>query len=151
MMAKIKLKNNKKYKTIGWREWVVFPEFSNFAIKAKIDTGARSSALHATHIVEFEKNNQKWIKFRVYQSRKFLYIETPIVGYKKITNSFGKAEIRPTIELKIKLGKNSWNTEITLARRSKLTHPMLIGRKSLKKKYIVYPHKSYIMDMPNQN
>ena len=88
MMAKIKLKKNKKYKAIGWREWVAFPEFSNFAIKAKIDTGARSSALHATHIVEFENNNQKWIKFRVYQSRKFLNIKTPIVGYKKITNSF---------------------------------------------------------------
>ncbi len=151
-MAKKQSKSLSKKRThfipIGWREWVIFPDFSEFAIKAKIDTGARSSALHATHINEFEKDGQKWVKFRVYQSRDFLFIETPVVGYRKITNSFGNSEVRPVINMKIKMGNKSWTTDITLARRSKLAHPMLIGRKSLIKRHVIHSHKSFLKGIP---
>lgn len=151
-MAKISTKTNRNSKTqmipIGWREWIVFPEYSDFPIKAKIDTGARSSALHATHINEISKGEDVWVKFRVYQGREFLFIETPIVGYKKITNSFGQSEKRPVIQLKIKMGKKIWKTNVTLAKRSKLAHPMLIGRKSLKKRHVIHSHKSFLTGIP---
>jgi len=151
-MAKSPTKTNLKSKTriipIGWREWIVFPEYSDFPIKAKIDTGARSSALHATHINEFSKGEEVWVKFRVYQGREFLLIETPIVGYKKITNSFGHSEQRPVIQLKIKMGEKTWRTKVTLSKRNKLAHPMLIGRKSLKKRHVIHSHKSFLTGIP---
>jgi hypothetical protein len=113
---KISLKSYvKKSNILGWREWVVFPEYDDFSLKAKIDTGARSSALHATHLYLYEKNKEKRIKFRVYQSKIFHYIDAPIVGFKTVKNSFGATEERPVIQMKIKLGKDIWNTEITLA------------------------------------
>lgn len=152
-MAKNSIKKQTKSRPriipIGWREWIIFPDYSTLAIKAKIDTGARSSALHATHINFYEKDKTTCVKFRVYQGREFISIDTPIIGYKKITNSFGKSEQRPVIQLKIKLGKKSWNTEVTLAKRSKLTHPMLIGRKSLKKRHVIHSHKSFLTGIPN--
>ena len=152
-MAKTASKNISKSKhqsiLIGWREWVSFPDNGNFSIKAKIDTGARTSAVHATHIRELVKNDKKWVKFRLYQSGKYLFVEIPIIEYRKITNSFGVSEQRPVINIKIKLGKNSWKTEVTLARRSGMTYPMLIGRNSLKINYLVHPHQSYLIGAPN--
>ena len=144
-------KNQTRLIPIGWREWIIFPEYSGFAIKAKIDTGARTSALHATHIKEFQRDNQKWVKFRIHQSTESLGIESPVLGYKEITNSFGNKEVRPVIKLKIKLGRRLWKTDMTLARRNKLAHPMLIGRKSLKKQHTVYPHKSFLAGTPKIN
>jgi len=147
MVTKQKLspkKPKKKLALIGWREWISFPDYDNFLLKAKIDTGARSSALHATHLLPYENGEEKRIKFRVYQSKIFHYIDAPILGYKKVKNSFGVSEIRPIIQMKIKLGKESWYTEITLARRSGMSYPMLIGRNSLKRKHIIHPHKSFL-------
>ena len=146
-----KKNNRKKYTQLGWREWVIFPDHEGFSIKAKIDTGARSSALHATHIKEYEQKGKKWVKFRIHQSTKFIIIETPVLENRKITNSFGVSEKRLVILLKIKLGKKSWNTEITLTRRSDMTYPMLIGRNSLKKKHVVHPHRSYLHGDPSKN
>ena len=144
----INSKSRHKSVLIGWREWISFPDNGNFSIKAKIDTGARTSAVHATHIREMEKNDEKWVKFRLYQSGKYLFVEAPIIEYRKITNSFGVSEQRPVIDIKIKLGKNSWKTEVTLARRSGMTYPMLIGRNSLKNNYLVHPHQSYLIGAP---
>ena len=136
--------NGKKNIHIGWREWVYFPTYNNFSVKAKIDTGASSSALHATHVKEYRKNGQNWIKFRIYQSRDCLHVDTRVTSYKKITNSFGDSEIRPMIKMKIRLGIQSWKTDITLAKRTGMTYPMLIGRNSLLKQHIIHSHKSYL-------
>ena len=142
--------NGKKNIPIGWREWVYFPNYNNFPVKAKIDTGASSSALHATHVKEYRKKGQNWIKFRIYQSRECLHVDTRITSYKKITNSFGDSEIRPMIQMKIRLGIQSWKTDITLTRRTGMTYPMLIGRNSLKKKHIIHSHKSYLTGAARQ-
>ena len=136
--------NGKKFIPLGWREWVYFPNYNNFSVKAKIDTGASSSALHATHVKEYRKKGQTWIKFRIYQFRDCLHVDTRVTSYKKITNSFGDSEIRPMIQMKIRLGIQSWKTDITLTRRTGMTYPMLIGRNSLKKKHIIHSHKSYL-------
>ena len=70
-------------------------------------------------------------------------MNTKLVSYKKIKSSFGETEIRPVIHLKIKIGSEAWVTEITLAQRSGLTYPMLIGRNTLNKKHIIHSHRSY--------
>ena len=136
---------------IGWREWVYLPNYRNFALKAKIDTGARTSAIHATHIDEYQEKNQDWVRFRLYQSEKFIKIKAKLIKHKKIISSFGESEIRPLIKLKIKLGNRSWFTEVTLTTRNKMTYPMLIGRSSLMKKYLIHSHKSYMTGKKQKN
>tara|TARA_Y100001970_G_C13855852_1_gene661631 strand:- start:107 stop:574 length:468 start_codon:yes stop_codon:yes gene_type:complete len=129
---------------IGWREWISLIEFNNFYLKAKIDTGATMSALHATHIKEYDHDGLKYVKFRLYQSDNYKMIKKPIVGYKTIKNSFGKKQLRPLINMSIKIGDNIINTVITLTRRSRMTYPVLIGRSALAKNYRINPKKSYL-------
>ena len=143
----IKKAINKKRKSkidIGWREWISLTEFNNFYLKAKIDTGAAMSALHATHIKEYEKDGSKYVRFRLHQFETYKMIKKPIVGYKTIKNSFGKKQLRPIINISIKIGYNVINTVITLTRRSRMTYPVLIGRSSLKNNYRINPKKSYL-------
>ena len=131
---------------IGWREWIYFPDYDNFKLKAKIDSGARTSALHATHIREFEKEGEKWVRFRVYQSRQFIDVERPVIRNAIIKNSFGESQKRPLVLLKIKLGNKSWDTDISLTQRSGMTYPMLIGRNTLKKKHLIHPKRSFVLN-----
>ena len=141
---KIKKKLNPNYTPIGWREWIYLPKYKNFPIKAKIDTGATSSALNAYDIKIYKKGKQSWVSFKLKQNKNVLNINSKLIKQKKITNSFGDTEIRPVIIMKIKLGHQSWDTEVTLAMRSSMTYPMLVGRSSLKKKHIIHSHKSYL-------
>ena len=138
----------KKAKTsltpLGWREWVFLPSYNDFKLKAKIDTGAKTSSIHATNIQIYRKSHSKMVKFQIYQSQSFLDIDTELISYKKIKSSFGQTEIRPSVHMKIQIGAEIWLTEITLAQRAKLTYPMLIGRNSLNKKHIIHSHKSYL-------
>ena len=142
--------NNKKKKSkttltpLGWREWVFLPSYNYFKLKAKIDTGARTSAIHATNIQTYRKNRSKMVKFQIYQSESFLDIDTELISYKKIKSSFGQTEIRPTVHMKIQIGAEIWLTEITLAQRAKLTYPMLVGRNTLNKRHIIHSHRSYL-------
>ena len=73
---------------IGWREWISLTEFNDFYLKAKIDTGATMSALHATHIKEYDSKGSKYVKFRLHQSKTYKMIKKPIIGYKTIKSSF---------------------------------------------------------------
>ena len=150
-MASPKVKKQKyyNYTSIGWREWIYLPKFDDFAMKAKVDTGARTSALHATHIKEYDSNGKKQISFSLHQSNKQVNISTRLISYIKITNSFGDSEIRPLIRLKIRLGERSWFTEVTLTKRTRMTYPMLIGRNTLMKKYLIHSHKSYLTGKNN--
>ncbi len=129
---------------IGWREWISLVDFKDFYLKAKIDTGATISALHATNIEEFNFQGDKYVKFRLHQSKSYKMIEKPIVGYKMIKNSFGKKQLRPLINISIKIGNNTIDTIITLTTRSRMTYPVLIGRSTLDKNYRINPKKSFL-------
>ena len=129
---------------IGWREWVSIVDFKDFYLKAKIDTGATISALHATHIEEFDFKGNKYVKFRLYKTRSYKMIKKPVLGYKIIKNSFGKKQLRPFINISIKIGSNTIDTIITLAARSRMTYPLLIGRSTLDNNYRINPSKSYL-------
>tara|TARA_Y100001958_G_C21041516_1_gene410928 strand:+ start:258 stop:695 length:438 start_codon:yes stop_codon:yes gene_type:complete len=129
---------------IGWREWISIVEIKGFHLKAKIDTGATISALHATHIEEFDFKGDKYVKFRLYQSRTYKMLKKPVVGYKTIKNSFGKKQLRPLINISIKIGDNTIDTIITLTTRSRMTYPVLIGRCTLNNNYRINPRKSFL-------
>jgi len=89
---------------IGWREWIGLPDFGIKAIKVKVDTGARSSSLHAVNLKEFEKDGEKWVRFQVYPKQRkkhgFLELEAKILEYRSVRSSNGKAKIRPVIATK---------------------------------------------------
>ena len=142
---KIKHQNKKpSLIDIGWREWICLSEFNDFHLKAKIDTGATISAIHATHIEEFNHKGSNYVKFRIYQSKNYKMIEKPVIGYKTIKNSFGSVQMRPLVNIIIKMGNSVINTDITLAKRSRMTYPVLIGRSSLDKNYRINPKRSYL-------
>tara|TARA_B100000123_G_scaffold241872_1_gene195839 strand:- start:611 stop:1051 length:441 start_codon:yes stop_codon:yes gene_type:complete len=141
---KNKKKKNHQLTPLGWREWVFLPHHNNFKLKAKIDTGARTSSIHASNIQIFSKGEVKMVRFQLHQLKSLLNVETKLISLKKIKSSFGETEIRPLIHLEIQIGEFSTLTEITLAERSKLTYPMLIGRNTLKKKHIIHSHRSYL-------
>jgi len=114
-------------------------------LKAKIDSGARTSAIHASHIHEYEKKGKQWVRFRVYQSSEFMYVDEPIVKYTIVRNSFGVSQKRPLVFMKIKIGENSWETKISLTERSEMLYPMLIGRNTLNKRYLIHPKRSFVL------
>ena len=143
-MKKISKKKKKLLIDIGWREWISLIEFNNFYLKAKIDTGASMSAMHATHIKEYDSKQGNFVKFRVHQSKSYVMIKKPIVGYKTIKSSFGKKQMRPVVNISIKIGDNIIDTDITLTRRSRMAYPVLIGRSSLGRNYRINPKRSYL-------
>ena len=128
---------------LGWREWVLLPTY-NIRLKAKIDTGAAISSIHASNIKVYQKRRVNMVKFRLFHIKSYFEVETKLIDYKKIKSSFGETELRPMIHLEIQIGSEIWITEITLAQRSNLTYPMLIGRNTLTRRHIVYCHKSFL-------
>jgi hypothetical protein len=135
--------------TIGWREWVSLPELGVEHIKAKIDTGARTSALHAFSVRTFTKSGRKFVRFKIhpYQRREDISVEcvAPVLEKRMVTDSGGHREQRYVIESTVKLGDEVWPIELTLTNREIMKFRMLLGRTAMKGKFIVNPGRSYLV------
>lgn len=135
--------------TIGWREWVSLPELGIEHIKAKIDTGARTSALHAFSVRTFTKQGIKMVRFRIhpYQRRKDVVVEciAPVLDKRWVTDSGGHREQRYVIESSVKLGELVWPIELTLTNRENMKFRMLLGRTAMKGRIRVNPGRSYLV------
>ncbi len=140
--------------TIGWREWLTLPDLNIPFIKAKIDTGARSSALHAFFVEPFRQADRKMVRFGVHplQGREDIEIicACPIKDYRQVSDSGGHLEMRYVIETCVKLGDNSWPVEMTLTNRDSMKFRMLLGRTAMKG-LAVLPDKSYFFGRPKRN
>ncbi len=127
--------------TIGWREWVALPELGIKKIKAKIDTGARTSALDVEHCRIFEKNLETFAEFTViHGSRKKpkrTVAQAKVVEQRSVTDSGGRVEERIVITTVVQLGDIHKKVEITLASRSGMKFRMLLGRTSLSDNYLI--------------
>jgi hypothetical protein len=138
-----------KLAIIGWREMLVLPELGISEIKAKIDTGARSSALHAFHIEKIIKNGKNMVKFQVHpyqrDSHTTITSEAELLEYREITNSGGHTQLRPVIKTIVKLGHQSWPIELTLTNRDVMGFRMLLGRQAVRKKFLVDPGGSFLL------
>ncbi|MEL7489026.1 MAG: RimK/LysX family protein, partial [Pseudomonadota bacterium] len=132
---------------IGWREWVTLPDLGGPAIKAKIDTGARTSALHAFRIRPFEKNGVPHVAFFVHpvqhRKRPEIACEAPILEQRAVKSSNGQSEMRYVIETRAVLGDKTFSIELTLTNRDELGFRMLIGREALRGRFLVDSGKSY--------
>jgi hypothetical protein len=148
MMKKMRL-------TIGWREWVSLPELGIEHIKAKIDTGARTSALHAFSVRAFTKQGKKMVRFQIhpYQRRKDVVVEciAPVLDKRWVTDSGGHREQRYVIESSVKLGDQVWPIELTLTNRENMKFRMLLGRTAMKGRLVVNPGRSYLVGKKPEN
>jgi hypothetical protein len=138
-----------KQKTmLGWREWVSLPELGIENIKAKVDTGARTSALHAFDIKVENINGQRIVKFKIHplQDNKEYYVEcqADVIDERNVTDSGGHKEHRLVIKTMAEIGDKKYPIEITLTDRDTMLFKMLLGRTSLKPYFIVDPAKSYL-------
>ena len=132
---------------IGWREWIRFPEIGVDYIKAKVDTGARTSSLHAFGIEEFERGGQTWIRFLVYpeqrSSNPMVPVELPLSTQRRVRDSGGKTELRPVVETTVELLGQRWPIEITLTGRDAMGFRMLLGRQAIRRRFVVDPGGSF--------
>jgi hypothetical protein len=148
-------KKKKTRKTIGWREWVELPELGIEAIKVKVDSGARTSALHATKIRYLEKHDGVTIvSFVVTQSlnpRKSMRVHAPLVEQRMVKSSLGHGSLRPVIRTTVKIGKMAWPIEVTLINRDPMGFRMLLGRQAIRKKFLIHPARSFIQSEPRDD
>ena len=137
-------------KVLGWREWALLPELGLPPIKAKVDTGARSSCLHAFETQMFTQDGQPWVRFGIHPHQEDrdteCFCEAPIADERPVTDSGGHTESRLVIVSRVVLGHWSDDIEITLSNRDTMRFRMLLGRTALVKGgFTVDPATSYLM------
>ena len=141
--------------TIGWREWIVLPELGIPAVKAKIDTGARTSALHAFFVEPFDENGIQKVRFQIHPLQKRADIElmcvADLVDQRMVTDSGGHREKRYVIQSKIVVGSREINAEMTLTDRDTMRFRMLLGRTALSGDFIVDSSCSYLAGLRPDN
>ncbi|MEM7209739.1 MAG: RimK/LysX family protein [Pseudomonadota bacterium] len=138
---------------VGWREWVALPELGLHAIKAKIDTGAKTSALHASSVERIRADNRDRVRFVMHPLQRSetptIQCEADLLDVRDVTDSGGHKESRLVIETPLKVGEHSWPVQITLTDRKGMRFRMLIGRRAMVGRIVVNPKASYCVGKLN--
>ena len=142
------MSENNEQTILGWREWVALPGLGLPAIKAKIDTGARTSALHAYLIEPYDIDGQDMLRFLIHpiQNNQDFSVEChcPVFDFREVTDSGGHREMRYVIRSDVVIGGNSWPIELTLTNRDTMRFRMLLGRRAMEERFVVDPGASYV-------
>jgi len=137
---------------VGWREWVELPDLGLTRIQGKMDTGAKTSALHAINLQEESRDGERWVRFDVpkkTKSQRTVQAAARVVDERQIKSSNGSMELRPVIETPIQIGDASWPIELTLTDRRLMGFRLLLGRQALKGKVLIDPGHTFICDPLN--
>ncbi len=134
--------------TIGWREWVALPDLGIAAVKAKVDTGARSSALHAWDVKRFARDGERWVRFQVHPVQgdddTIVACAAPLAGMKWVRSSSGKLTFRPVISTTLVVGDHRYPIDLTLVRRDVMGFRLLLGRQALRRRFLVHSGRSFL-------
>lgn len=137
---------------IGWREWIKIPEFGIDSIKAKVDSGARSSSIHAVNIKTFDRDAEQWVRFRIHPHQRSkkgsIDVEAKVFEFRSVKSSNGIAKVRPVILTQLELLGKVWEVELTLASRSNMGFRMLLGREAFRGRFLVDGGNSYYGGRP---
>lgn len=141
-------RNERSKQTVGWREWVELPALSEVPIKAKVDTGARTSALHAFSLWLTEDDGTTTAHFQIHPKQRSISesvdVSCEVIGFRQVRSSNGRTENRPVISTTASLGGVCWPIEVTLTSRDAMGFRMLLGRSALKGRFLVDPGRSYL-------
>ena len=133
---------------IGWREWVALPDLGVTRIKAKIDTGARSSAIHAFGLEHFRRRGHDIVRFTIHplqrSNKRVVIAEAEMVDERIVRSSNGVHALRPVIITRLEILGESWPIELTLASRDEMGFRMLLGREALRRRFFVEPGRSFL-------
>jgi len=137
---------------IGWREWVRLPDLKIPRVKAKVDTGARSSSLHAFDIRTFDRDGVTFVSFKVHplqrNSKKTIECESEVLEFRNIRSSSGHSAKRPVIRTTIKAAGQTWTIDLTLANRDAMGFRMLLGREAFRGRFLVDAGNSWYGGKP---
>lgn len=144
-----KIRRKKALPVIGWREWVALPELGLGNIKAKIDTGARSSALHAFNLRAFTVDGVSWVRFDIHPMQHggpTVRAEAAIVDMRRVRNPGGRRELRPVIHTPVSVLGRTWKIDVTLTPRWGMGFRMLLGRQAVRHHFLVDAGRSFFGD-----
>lgn len=137
---------------VGWREWVALPELGVAAIKAKVDTGARSSALHVFDLTSFRRHGEEWLRFEIHPAQRDASVsiraEAQLLEYRRVRSSSGESSVRPVIITTIDWNDNDWPVEMTLASRDQMGFRLLLGRQAVRGRFLVDAGNSFYGPKP---
>jgi ribosomal protein S6--L-glutamate ligase len=137
---------------LGSEEWCSFPDLNIPTIKARVDSGAKTSALHAINIAPFIKNDSNWVKFDINpiqnNNKTVIHCEAPLVDKRIVKSSSGYREQRYVIQTLLKIGDDTWNIEMTLTNRDSMGFRMLLGREAMSGRVLVDPEQKYLLGQP---
>jgi ribosomal protein S6--L-glutamate ligase len=134
---------NEPKMVIGSDEWCAFPSLNIPAIKARVDSGAKTSSMHAINILRFTRESKNWVSFEVHPLQKnrkvTVHCEAPLIDQRIIKSSSGDKEQRPVIRVPLSLGEKSWEVEVTLTNRDSMGYRMLLGREAMNGRILIDP------------
>ena len=133
---------------LGWREWVGLPDLGISAIKCKVDTGARSSALHTFRIDPFTRGGREWVRFGIHphqhDAETEVWCEAPVLDVRSVTDSGGHTAERYFIATRVQLGSIMLPVELSLTSRDTMLFRMLLGREAMRGRFLVDPQASFV-------
>ncbi len=134
---------------IGWREWLSIPDLNIPHIKAKVDTGARTSCLHTAGLELYTTDSgEDRVRFQVHPDQnsdlRVIDCDWPVDTHKSVRDSGGHEEIRPFIKIPVTLGEHTWEIQFSLTNRDNMKFRMLLGRRAMENRFLVDPVGSYL-------
>ncbi len=137
---------------VGWREWVGLPALGVEWIKAKVDTGAQTSALHAFGLREFTRSGEQWVKFEAHpwqrSARDGAAVELPVHDRRRVRSSSGELQERIVVLIDLRMLDQTFPVEVTLTRRDAMGFRLLVGREALRGRFVVDPAASFLGGRP---